>query len=257
MSKLLNQDQLRKSYINWLNERLSIKDLQGVFEITSPFLDINNDRLQVYVIPEGKQIKLSDDSSIITELKMAGIDVLGTKNREKTLSFILNKFGVQRSGEELFVYSTPDDYAQKKHFLLQSMIAVNDMFMTSRTHVTNIFMEEVEQFLIENEIRYNDNISFIGKSGFTHNFDFAIPHYKEIPERIIKVINNPNRNIAQSLIFSWNEARDQRKHRSVLYAFLNDREQKVGSNLLNAFNEYDIKSVQWSKRVEVIKELSA
>lgn len=49
---------------------------------------------------------------------------------------------------------------------------------------------------MQNDIRYNDDVSFIGKSGFTHNFDFTIPHYKNISQRIIKVVNNPNRNKA-------------------------------------------------------------
>lgn len=253
----LNQEKLRKDYINWLNDRLSIKDLDGVFEITSPFLDINNDRMQIYVVPEQNRMKLSDDGTIITELKMSGCDVTSTKHREKILTLILNKFGVSRDSDELFVYATSDNYAQRKHFLLQAMLAVNDMFMTSRHHVKNIFLEEVEQFLMQNDIRYNDDISFIGKSGFTHNFDFAIPHYKNIPERIIKVINNPNRNMTESAIFSWNETRDLRKYNSVLYAFLNDREQNVSENITNAFSEYGIKTVKWSKRKEIIKELSA
>lgn len=248
---------LREVYINWLNDRLSIKDLDGVFEITSPFLDINNDRMQIYVMPEDRQLKLSDDGSVITELRMSGCDVLSTDRRKNILAFILSKFGVKRKNDELFVYANYDNYAQRKHFLLQAMLSVNDMFMTSSQHVTHIFLEEVEQFLEQHGIRYNEGMSVIGKSGFTHNFDFAIPHFKHIPERMIKVINNPQRNIAESMIFSWNETRAMRKHQSVLYAFLNDQEQTVSEYITNALREYDIKPVEWSKREKVIRELSA
>ena len=36
---LINQDQLKTSYLNWLNERITIKDINGVFQITTPLLD--------------------------------------------------------------------------------------------------------------------------------------------------------------------------------------------------------------------------
>lgn len=253
----LNQDQLRKNYIDWLNHRMTIEVLDGVFEITSPFLDVNNDRMQIYVVPDGNKMKLSDDSSIITELKISGCDIYGTEHRQRILSFILNKFGIQRKDDELFVYATLENYPQKKHFLLQAMLTVNDMFMTSRSHVTNIFLEEVENFLVENDIRYTDDISFVGKSGFTHSFDFVISKYRNIPERIIKAINNPNRSTAESLILSWNETRNMRKSKPVLYAFLNDTNQQISNHIINAFNEYEIETVTWSKRDKIIDELSA
>lgn len=253
----LNQEQLKKDYLNWLNNRIKIENLDGVFEITSPFLDKNNDRLQIYVVPENNHLKLSDDSSIITELQMSGCDVFGTDYRMKMLSLILNKFGVQRDESELYIYATEDDYAQKKHFLLQAMLSVNDMFLTSRPHVVNIFLEEVAQFLEQNNIRFNDDVSFVGKSGFTHSFDFAIPRYHDIPERIIKAINNPNRSTAESLLFSWNETRDMRRSESVLYAFLNDQDHAISENIKSAFSKYDIKTVTWSNRKQVVDELSA
>lgn len=57
------------------------------------------------------------------------------------------------------------------------------------------------------------------------------------------MINNPNRNMAESVIFSWNETRETRKHKSVLYAILNDCEQNVSQHITNAFREFDIKMI--------------
>lgn len=65
----LNQDQLRNTYIDWLRARISIDDLDGVLQITSPYLDVNNDRLQLYVISEDNALKLSDDGHVINELE--------------------------------------------------------------------------------------------------------------------------------------------------------------------------------------------
>lgn len=253
----LNQDQLKRSYINWLNARISIDDLDGVYQITSPFLDVNNDRLQLYVVNEGDYLRLSDDGHIINELEMSGCNISNSKRRLEILSFILNKFGIKKSGEELFIHATLDDFPQKKHFLLQAMLSVNDMFMTTRVNVTSIFLEEVEEFLTKNDIRFSDNISFVGKSGFTHNFDFLIPKFGETPERIIKVINNPRRDTAESLLFSWDETRETRKSNAVMYAFLNDDNKNINHTIISAFKQYGIKPVQWSKKGQYIHELTA
>lgn len=253
----LNQDQLKNAYIDWLRARISIDDLDGVLQITSPYLDVNNDRLQLYVINEDNTLKLSDDGHVINELEMSGCHIANSKKRQSLLDLILNKFGVQKNGDELFVYANLENFAQKKHFLLQAMLSVNDMFMTTRENVTGIFLEEVERFLVNHEIRFSDNISFIGKSGFTHNFDFVIPKYGNAPERIIKAINNPKRDTAQSLIFSWNETRETRKSKAVMYAFLNDDERNVSHAVITAFQQYGIKTIQWSDKNQYIKELTA
>lgn len=254
--KMVNQDQLKASYINWLNEKITIKDINGVFQITTPLLDRNNDRLQIYVAQNGDSLTLSDDGHIIDELQMSGCDVFSTNRRKEILDTILNKYSVKREGEELFVKANLNDFPQKKHFLLQAMLSVNDMFMTSRDNVTGIFLEEVESFLYQHDIRFTDNISFVGKSGFTHNFDFVIPRYKNTPDRILKAINNPTREKAESLLFSWDDTKENRKSETILYAFLNDSEKKIGRNILSAFAQYDVKPVPWTLKSNFIKELS-
>ncbi|PAE09782.1 hypothetical protein CHI02_23390 [Niallia circulans] len=255
---LVSLDQLKTSYLNWLNERITVRDLNGVFQITSPLVDKNNDRLQIYVVPtETGDLKLTDDGYVIDELLMSGCDIFSSKKRTELLDFILKKFGVKRDGEALYLNATLKDFPQKKHFLLQAMLSVNDMFMTTREQVTSIFLEEVENFLYINDVRYLENISFIGQSGFTHNYDFVVPKYKSSPERVIKAINNPTKEKAEALLFSWEDTKETRKSQSVLYAFLNDSEKNINKNILGAFAYYDVKPVTWSNKDKVIKELSA
>jgi hypothetical protein len=252
------QDQLKTSYISWLNQRLTMKDLDnGIIQITSPFLDRDNDRLQIYVVPDGDDLKLSDDGYILNELMMSGCNVFSSKKRMEILEVILNSHGIKRNGEELLVKTTLKSFPQKKHSLLQAMLSINDMFMTTRENVTSIFLEEVEKFLDESEARYSENVSFTGKSGFTHHFDFVIPKFKKHPERIIKVINNPTREKSESLLFSWDDTKETRRSDAVLYTFLNDSEKPISKNIISAFAEYNVKPVIWSKRKDYIKELSA
>jgi len=251
------KDQLKNSYVNWLNQRITVKDLNGVFQITSPLTDRNRDRLQIYVIPDGDKLILSDDGYIVNELLMSGCDIFSSNKRTELLKVILNSYAVKLDGEVLYTNATIENFPQKKHAILQAMLAVNDMFLITQDNVTSIFLEEVENYLIENEIRYTDNVTFTGKSGFNHNFDFVIPKFKDNPERIIKSINSLTREKSESLLFAWDDTRDTRKSNSILYAFINDSEKKVSRNIISAFSEYQVKPVLWSEKNQFIKELSA
>lgn len=252
------QDTLKNSYIEWLKNNITTKNIDGVIEITSPLLDRHNDFLQIYVVPtDGKLFKLTDDGYIISDLKASGCDIKGSKRRKEIFRMILNGYGIQSDGEELFVLANLDDFPQKKHLLLQAMLSVNDMFLTSRSVVQSLFYEDVENFLIDKDIRFTDNVNFTGKSGFIHKFDFVIPRSKNGPERIIQTINNPSRERSESLLFAWNDTKDTRKEGSTLYAFLNDKDKNLNKEIISAFTRYDVKTILWSKKNSYIDELSA
>ncbi len=99
-------------------------------------------------------------------------------------------------------------------------------------------------------------MNFIGKTGYTQHFDFAIPATKNQPERILRAINDPNRDNISSLIFSWNDTRKSRPPKSTAIAVLNDTEQKLRDDNINALIEYDIRVVPWTKKEEHKKLLT-
>lgn len=83
----------------------------------------------------------------------------------------------------------------QKNRLLQAMLSVNDMFMLSKNNIKSLFIEDVGNFLEENQIRATPDVSFSGASGMTFNFDFLISGYKKIPTRLIKTLSSPNNNM--------------------------------------------------------------
>jgi uncharacterized protein involved in tellurium resistance len=97
----------------------------------------------------------------------------------------------------------------------------------------------------------------MGRSGYVHHFDFAIPRSRHAPERILKAINNPNKDAAQSLIFSWLDTRDERPLDSRALAVLNDVDRSISTAVVEAFGHYDIEPVLWSHRNEKRSELLA
>ncbi|AFC28359.1 hypothetical protein PM3016_1434 [Paenibacillus mucilaginosus 3016] len=251
-------DELKKSYMNWLNEQTKITEIDGALEITSPLMDRHNDFLQFYVITnDNNKLHLTDDGYILNDLMSAGCD-FKSKRRKDLLNTILAGYGVKLSEDnELISEASINNFPQKKHLFLQAMLAVNDMFMTSQTNVHNMFFEDVENFFLENNIRFSEQINLTGKSGLTHKFDFLIPRSKSRPERLISTVNSPTIDKAKSLLFAWGDSKDTRKEGTLMYTFLNDSTKTVKSDIILAFKEYDIKPVLWSNRNDVIEELSA
>jgi Domain of unknown function DUF1829/Domain of unknown function DUF1828 len=243
------------AYLDWLKAKITTADIDGICEITTPFLDRHNDRLQIYVRKEGHGLRLSDDGYIIGDLETSGC-ALDTPQRRQLLKTILNGFGVQEQDGELFIEASPEAFPKKKHALLQAMMTVNDMFMTSKHRVASLFIEDVQHFLEEHEARFTPSVDFVGKSGYSHKFDFVIPHSKEMPERLLRAINHPSRESATSLLFAWTDMKEVRPANSNVYAILND-EKDLSPDVLNAFEHYDVKTILWSQRKEFIQELVA
>lgn len=247
---------LVNEYINWLHEQITVSELDGVCEFTTPFLDRHNDYLQIYLFEQNKKIRLTDGGYILSDLRMSGFDI-NTNKRIEMISTILNGFGVREENNELFIDSTEKDFPQKKHLLIQAMLAVNDLFVMAQPMVLSLFLEDVEMYLNAKNIRFTPKVSFIGKSGYTHHFDFVIPKSIDSHERIIKAINNPTRNNVSSLIFSWNDTKVSREEGSQAIAFLNDQESNVSDDSLTALNSYNIKPIFWTKREEDVEILTA
>lgn len=247
---------LLDKYYAWLRDKTAWKTIDKWVEITAPYLDRNNDYIQIYLKKTDDGFLLTDDSATILGLKQEGC-VLDSPKRKDLLNLTLNGYGVTLNGDQLQVSATQDNFAVRKHSLIQAILAVNDMFYLAEPHVASLFLEDVRGWLDASDVRYSEQISFIGRSGYARKFDFLITKSSKAPERIIKTINNPVRNSADSIIVDWVDTKEVRPENSKAYAFVNDNERKVSSNVLDALNSYQIKPILWSERNQYQAELAA
>ena len=118
-------------------------------------------------------------------------------------------------------------------------------------------MEDVTEWLDDSNVRYIPLVSFTGKSGFDHRFDFVIPKSPANPERMLKAINRPDRRNAEQFAFAWIDTRDARPAEARAYALLNDDSRRVSTSAMTAISEYDIKPLLWSNRDDFIHELAS
>jgi len=247
---------LVQDYIQWLSEKISVKDFDGICEITTPFLDRHNDHLQIYVKKIQNHLVLTDDGYTLRDLQLSGCE-FNTDKRSRMLKSVLNGFGITRDKNELVIHASPTNFPQKKHNLLQAIMAINDLFVLAAPTVASFFKEDVERFLCSHDIRYTPDVKFHGKSGFDHHYDFVIPASNKMPERLISVINKPERQNITSTIFAWDDIGKTRPEQSSAYSVINDSERNISQDWITALSEYEIKPILWSNRKAYVEELAA
>lgn len=248
--------QLFDEYLRWLKDQTALREVGDWVEISTPYLDRHNDHLQIYARRENGNLLLSDDSYTIEDLRLSGCDI-DTPARSRLLELTLNGFGVQREADAIVARATSQTFAPRKHNLVQAMLAVNDLFYLAQPTVASIFAEDVAAWFSLADIRYTERVRFAGKSGFEHQFDFAIPRSRQQPERLVKAMNRPSRDNAQSAAFAWIDVRDSRPTDTRVYALLNDEPGQISTEVLRALGAWGIQPVPWSKRDQFREELAA
>jgi hypothetical protein len=104
-------------------------------------------------------------------------------------------------------------------------------------------------------VRYSSRVSFTGRGGLAHHYDFLIPRSNKYPERLVQAITNPNRNAATSLAFSWVDTREARPENSQAFALLNDQDRNVPGETSDTLRSYGVEPVMWSNREQIASNL--
>jgi len=247
---------LMDRYAEWLKDRTALREVNDWVEITTPYLDRHNDYLQIYARRQNGGFLLTDDAHVVHDLEVSGCNI-NTPKRQDLLKMTLNGFGVRLNDDAIEVSASTENFPLRKHNLIQAMLAVNDLFYLAEPLVRSLFYEDVVAWLESVEVRYTPNVKFTGNSGYDHLFDFVIPKSKKNPERILRAINRPSRDTAESFIHAWSDTRDVRPMESRAYALLNDAEQHVPGGVIDALHSYQINPVIWSRRQDVQEELAA
>jgi hypothetical protein len=240
-------EELVGSYHSWLQSNLTCGQVNGAFEMTTPFRDNHNDRIQIYVIPDQDKLLLTDDGYTINDLELSGIEI-STKKRQEIFDSIIRSYGVTLDSDDaLTIIANRSNFPQKVHDLIQAILSVCDLHYLSRPHIQSLFHEDVERILRENNIPIVPDVRFVGKSGLYQSFDFAIPGTKTRPEQIIKLISNLRKDRIGALIFEWNDVQEIRKTESTYVPIVDDLSKNVKDESLSAFAAYGFHPLLFSE----------
>lgn len=259
---MFNSNDLKKKYNKWITSEFEYHDLdKGVVRIDAPFYDRHNDSLILYaLIDKFGVIKLTDGGYVLDDLESSGVYIFKSSQRKKLLKSQLQSYGVQLDTEDhsLFVNTNIEDFPSSKHRLLQAMLFTNDMFMLNKRNNTQVFFEDVAQFLESNNIRAFQNASFTGASGMVHKFEFSIPGIKHIPDKLIKTLNVPNNEMyAKALTTDVHNTAEVVSRPTNFYVFINDTEKEIKPDIISLLKHEKIKVVPFSLKNEYIEELSS
>lgn len=246
------------NYVQWIKDNTTIKSIKDgkSCEITTPLLDRHNDHVEIYIMKHGNEFKITDGGYTISDLVMSGLDI-NTPKREQTLKTTLNGFGIKLGPEnEIYVEADMNNIGQKKHYFLQAILAINDMYVLSQEHIFSFFKEDVEMYFKSNEIIHIKDIKLTGKTGFVHNIDFSIPETKTKPERLIKTVNTPRKDPVTAAIFAFDDVAKLRETKSSNYVLYNDIEKPVSPDVLSALTNYGINSIPWSQKERCLAEFA-
>ncbi|HYJ03561.1 MAG TPA: DUF1828 domain-containing protein [Chthoniobacterales bacterium] len=240
-------ERLIADYLRWLREGIRVSELGSGCHVATPFLDRHNDEIEIYVEKTNGGFLLTDDGYTVSDLEASGM-IFSTEKRRAHLDSILNGFGIRLADGELQVVATAQDFAQKKHSLIQAMLAVNDMFVMGQEHVFSLFREDVSTFLEKHAIPAFPDFKLTGKSGFDHKFDFGIPRSRTKPQRVVRAINDLTKDQALSFAFAVADVRAMRADTLQALSFINDVDHPINDENVSAMQAYDILPVRWSAR---------
>jgi Domain of unknown function DUF1829/Domain of unknown function DUF1828 len=241
-------NRIKEFYLSWLNEKITsqVSPEHDIIEIETPFLNHNNDWISIYLATDNNMLILSDSGNTLNELELSGVN-LKTNARKEVLNNFLNTYGLKLKDEELYKVTSLNTIAQDKHFLIQGILAINDMFILNRTTVKSLFFEDVIKHFDSLDIRYTSDIVLIDKSGLQHNFSFVIPKSKKYNERIINAMNHlDSKDKLQGTLMKFIDLKETRRDVSGV-VIINDLDKNIKNEYITALHNYDIKTILFSK----------
>ncbi|MFP4529188.1 MAG: DUF1828 domain-containing protein [Candidatus Kapaibacterium sp.] len=239
-------------YYNWLRKHTFIDSnpKNDWALITTPFIGAFNDLIEIYVRKIGDRIILSDSGETINNLELQGVKFNRSKPRQDILNSILINYGIKQKNSELIAESNGNNFAQIKHNFISAILEINDLYVLSDHKVASIFKEDVRNYLEELGVIYTPDFICKGKTGLEFNFDFQIAHQNS--EIVIKSYNTINKSNLSTFLFSWEDIRPVREKSTKkdvrAIAVINDTNQEIKPEYLDALINKDAEYIEWTKR---------
>ena len=228
-------------------------------EISTPFVGLFNDTVDIYAKKEGNKIILSDDGNTLRDLELSGLEITRSPKRKEILDRILINYGVHINKEELTTEATERDFPQKKLNLISAISETADMYYLAKHTVASVFREDVKTYLDEQELIYTPYFISKGSTGLEFTFDFQIAYRNT--EIVIKSFNSVNKMNLPHFLFTWDDikkVREQQTQKEIIgLAVINDIDREVSDEYLSALNNKGAQYILWSQRhlPENIKKL--
>jgi len=241
-------------YYLWLRDKTQVlkNEVTGWYSITTPFIGLFNDNIEIFVKLSQDKILLSDDGQTLSNLELVGAPLLRSSKRKEWLEMILLNYGITLIDNELQVIGTEKSFNQKKHNLICAISEISDMSMLAKHTVSSLFKEDVKDFFDERGIIYTPQFIAKGSTGIEFIFDFQIAGKER--ELVIKSFNLLNKLNVPSFLFGWEDIKNSREKISGKQlkgvAIINDVEKELKQEYIGAPENKGADVVLWSQRYQ-------
>jgi hypothetical protein len=122
-------EDLIELYLSWLKQKINYEEINGYYEITTPFVNHINDYIQFYLRRDEKDnIYMTDDGETLSSLKMVGLNVY-LSSRKREIEEILNDYSVKLKGNEIITITTLPAFPMTCHKFIQAILAVDSLYI--------------------------------------------------------------------------------------------------------------------------------
>jgi len=252
-----------ENYHQWLKGRTqTLVDNAGDWAlISTPYLGLFNDHIELYACQNNGEILLSDDGETLRNLELSGVDLTSNKSkkRQEILQSILLNYGIKIENESFIIRATPEQFPQKKHALLSALLELNDTYMISKNTAQSVFKEDVRCYLDDIGVIYTPDFISKGATGLEFTFDFQIAHRDR--EIVIKSFNHVNKSHLSNFLFSWEDIKPVRqkatRRKVEAVAIINDEDKPVNPEYLEALKQKKAGYIRWADRAQHLDLLVA
>jgi len=249
-------EQYIEDYYNFLKEKTKISELSntGWYEISTPFINVFNDTIDIYAKRENEKIILSDDGDTIRNLELSGVDIFRSQNRKELLERIKLNYGIRiGNNKELITEANESDFSQKKHNLISAISEANEFYVLAKHTISSIFREDVKNYFDDLEIVYTPYFISKGSTGLEFTFDFQIAYKKS--ELLIKAFNSVNKLNLPNFLFTWDDVRQIREKQTdkkiIGLAVINNEESEIKNEYLEALKNKGTEYILWNERNKI------
>ncbi|WCG35856.1 DUF1828 domain-containing protein [Companilactobacillus farciminis] len=242
-------------YVNWLKKQYEVNKLSNSDEIITPFTNSIGDNITIYVSSNpDNSITLTDDFDTIGDLEMMGVDI-SIPTRKNYIKNIIKDYQVNFADGEIYVTGDKEDFPAMKQALIQAIIHIDDLLMTRKSNITNIFKEEVYNYFDKNDFGGLKTYRPDGSSGNSYVIDYTIPQRGTKPYRFINFTNNSSfATIATSgaMYGDISSGEEYNLTNSEFIIIYNSEQANPSTKSINIANQYKLKLISWNDKKEIL-----
>ena len=140
-------DELIEDYFKFLKSKTIVQtdEQSGWSVVSTPFLGLFNDTIELFIKKINGKILLSDDGRTFHNLDLVGTNISRSPKRRDILDKVLLNYGVSEKENELIIEADEKNFPQRKYNLLAAIIEINDLYTLAKHTIASIFKEDVKE----------------------------------------------------------------------------------------------------------------